>query len=72
MAWQLHASRKRNPAAQTGLKAYGLDPPQLLLDFQLQNGAKHTLAMGHADFSGDSTYADRGRVKSVSLLPKSL
>ncbi len=54
------------------LKAYGLDPPQLLLEFQLQNGTKHTLALGHADFSGDSTYGIVDGATSVSLLPKSL
>src|SRR5579863_7678414 len=54
------------------LKAYGLDPPQLSLDFQLQNGAKHSLVMGNGDFSGDSVYAIVDGSKTVSLLPKTL
>lgn len=54
------------------LKAYGLDPPLLSLDFQLQNGTKHSLLMGNGDFSGDSTYAVVDGSKTVSLLPKSL
>ena len=54
------------------LKAYGLEPPQLSLDFQLQNGAKHTLVMGNGDFSGDSVYAIVDGSKTVSLLPKTL
>jgi hypothetical protein len=54
------------------LKAYGLDPPQLSLDFQLQNGTKHSLLLGQSDFSGDSTYAIVDGSNTVSLLPKSL
>ncbi len=54
------------------LKAYGLDPPQVSLDFKLQNGAKHSLLMGQADFSGESNYAIVDGSKSVALLPKSL
>jgi hypothetical protein len=54
------------------LKAYGLDPPQVSLDFQLKSGAKHTLAMGNADFSGDLAYSIVDGSKTVSLLPKSL
>jgi hypothetical protein len=59
-------------AAPDRLKAYGLEPPQLSLDFQLQNGSKHSLVMGNADFSGDSIYAIVDGAKSVSLLPKTL
>src|SRR5579859_733228 len=29
------------------LKAYGLDPPLLSLDFQMQNGMKHSLLIGN-------------------------
>jgi len=60
------------PGDPDRLKAYGLNPPQLLVEFQLQNGTKHTLVMGQADFSGDSTYSIVDGSKSVSLLPKSL
>lgn len=54
------------------LKAFGLEPPEVLVDFQLQNGTKHTLALGNADFTGDSAYAIVDGSKTVSLLPKSL
>jgi hypothetical protein len=54
------------------LKAYGLDPPQVSVDFQLQNGAKHSVLLGTGDFSGDSIYAIVDGSKTVSLVPKSL
>ena len=72
MDWRLRVWRKRSPVPPDRLKAYGLDPPQLLLDFQLQNGDEALAAMGNADFSGDSTYSIVDGSKSVSLLPKSL
>ena len=60
------------PETPERLKAYGLDPAQVSLDFQLQNGAKHSLVMGNSDFSGDSIYAVVDGAKTVSLVPKSL
>ena len=53
-------------------KVYGLDPPQVAVEFQLRNGAKHTLRIGDKDFSGDSVYAIVDGSKNVSLLPLSL
>jgi hypothetical protein len=60
------------PGTADRLKSFGLDPPQLSLDFQLRNGTKHTLLLGNADFSGDSVYAVVDGSKTVSLLPKTL
>lgn len=60
------------PGSADRLAAYGLAPAQISLEFQLQNGAEHTLLMGNADFSGDSTYSVVDGAKTVSLLPKSL
>jgi len=60
------------PGAPDRLKVYGLDPPQKLLDFQLQNGAKHTIKLGNKDFTGISVYAVIDGGKDVALLPDSL
>jgi Domain of unknown function (DUF4340) len=53
-------------------KAYGLDPPQVSVEFQLQNGAKHTLLIGDKDFTGASVYAIVDGAPNVSLLPESI
>ncbi len=53
-------------------KAYGLDPPQSSVEFQLQNGAKHTLLIGDKDFTGSSVYSIVDGAQTVSLLPESL
>jgi hypothetical protein len=50
-------------------KAYGLDSPQISIEFQLRNGAKHTLLLGKKDFTGDSVYTVVDGGQSVSLLP---
>jgi hypothetical protein len=50
-------------------KAYGLDPPRISAEWQLQNGAKHTLFLGDKDFAGDSAYAIVDGGQNVSLLP---
>lgn len=60
------------PGAPDRLKAYNLDPPQLVLDFQLQNGSKHTIRFGDRDFTGVSAYSMIDGAKDVSLLPYSL
>jgi hypothetical protein len=60
------------PGSSDRLKVYGLDPPQVALDFQLQNGAKHTLKLGNKDFTGSSVYAVVDGAKDVALLPESL
>jgi Domain of unknown function (DUF4340) len=60
------------PGTSDRRKVYGLDPPQVSLEFQLRNGAKHTLLIGNKDFSGDSVYTIIDGGQSVSLLPDSL
>ncbi|MFZ3333390.1 MAG: DUF4340 domain-containing protein, partial [Candidatus Acidiferrales bacterium] len=60
------------PGAPDRLKAYGLDPAAVLLDFQLKNGTKHSLKLGKKDFTGVSVYALADNAKDVALLPESL
>jgi hypothetical protein len=60
------------PGAPDRLKAYGLEPPGVLLDFQLKNGTKHSLKLGKKDFTGVSVYALADNSKDVALLPESL
>jgi len=60
------------PGTPDRLKVFGLDPPAILIEFQLQNGAKHTLELGHKDFTGISIYAIVDAAKDVALLPESL
>lgn len=57
------------PGTEDRRKAYGLDPPQASIEFELQNGAKHTLLIGNKDFSGDSVYTIVDGAQSVDLLP---
>jgi hypothetical protein len=60
------------PGTDDRRKAYGLEPPQASIEFQLQNGSKHTLLIGNKDFSGDSVYTVIDRGQSVALLPAAL
>jgi hypothetical protein len=60
------------PGTPDRLKVFGLDPPAVLLDFQLQNGTKHTLELGNKDFTGISVYTIIDSAKDVALLPESL
>jgi hypothetical protein len=53
-------------------KAFGLDPPQTSVEFQLANGSKHTILIGDKDFTGDSAYTVVDNGQSVSLLPQLL
>jgi hypothetical protein len=71
---QLAAARvsETEPGAADRRKVYGLDPPRLSVEFQLQNGAKHTLLIGDKDFSGDSVYTIVDGGQNVSLLPMTL
>lgn len=59
------------PGTPDRRKAYGLDPPQLSIEFQLRNGAKHSLQIGDKDFTGASVYTIVDGGQSVSLLPQS-
>jgi Domain of unknown function (DUF4340) len=60
------------PGTADRRKAYGLDPPQASLEFEVGNGAKHTLLIGNKDFSGDSVYTIIDGGQRVALLPASL
>jgi len=60
------------PGTPDRLKVYGLDPPVVSIDFQLQNGSKHSLKMGGPDFTGTSVYAILDGASDVALVPQSL
>jgi hypothetical protein len=60
------------PGSADRRKVYGLDPPQVSLEFQLRNGSKHTILIGLKDFSGDSAYTIIDGAQNVSLLPQLL
>jgi Domain of unknown function (DUF4340) len=60
------------PGTPDRLKVYGLDPPDVGLDFQLKNGAKHSVLLGKKDFTGDAVYAVVDHGTNVALLPESL
>jgi Domain of unknown function (DUF4340) len=53
-------------------KAFGLDPPQASVEFQLANGSKHAILIGDKDFTGESAYTIVDNGQSVSLLPQLL
>lgn len=60
------------PGTPDRLKAYGLNPAHVSLEFQLKNGTKHTVLLGDKDFTGSDVYSVVDGSKSVSLLPLSL
>jgi hypothetical protein len=60
------------PGSADRRKVYGLDPPQVSLEFQLRNASKHTILIGLKDFSGDSAYTIIDGAQNVSLLPQLL
>jgi len=60
------------PGTPDRLKVFGLDPPAVELDFQLQNGSKHSLKLGGKDFTGISVYAILDGGKDVALVPQTL
>ncbi len=53
-------------------KAFGLDPPQLSIDFQLASGSKHSVELGNQDFTQEYVYAIVDNGQSVALLPELL
>jgi len=57
------------PGTPERRKAYGLDPPQGSIEFALQSGAKHTLALGNKDFTDSDVYAVIDGGSNVALLP---
>jgi hypothetical protein len=60
------------PGGADRRKVYGLDPPSASLEFQLQNGSKHTLLIGNNDFTGTSVYTIIDGGPNVALLPQTL
>jgi Domain of unknown function (DUF4340) len=60
------------PGTEDRRKAYGLDPAQLSIEFQMANGAKHSILVGNADFTNENVYAIIDGGQSVSLLPQVL
>jgi Domain of unknown function (DUF4340) len=60
------------PGTADRRKVYGLDPPQVSLEFQLRNGSKHTILIGDRDFAGDAAYTIVDGAQNVSLLPELL
>lgn len=60
------------PYAPDRLKAFGLDPAKVSVEFQTKSGAKHTLLIGDKVFDGSSVYAIVDGAKSVSVLPDSV
>lgn len=60
------------PGTPDRLKAYGLDPAEVSIDFQLKTGAKHTLLLGNRGFAGTSVYSVADGSKNVLMLPVSL
>ncbi len=74
IADQLASARvsETEPGTPDRRKVYGLDPPQVSLEFQLRNGSKHSVLIGSKDFAGDSAYTIVDGAQNVSLLPESL
>ena len=71
---QLASARvaQTEPGTPDRLKVFGLETPDVALDFQPKNGAKHSLRLGKKDFTGVSVYAIVDSAKDVALLPESL
>jgi hypothetical protein len=71
---QLASARvaQTEPGTPDRLKVFGLDPPDVVLDFRMKSGAKHSLRLGKKDFTGVSVYAIVDNAKDVVLLPESL
>jgi hypothetical protein len=71
---QLASARvaQTEPGTPDRLKVFGLETPDVTLDFQMKNGAKHSLRLGKKDFTGVSVYAIVDSAKDVALLPESL
>ncbi|HKS81819.1 MAG TPA: DUF4340 domain-containing protein [Candidatus Acidoferrales bacterium] len=60
------------PGTPDRLSAFGLSTPAVSVEFQLQDGKKHSLLLGNKDFTGIYAYAIVDGAKDVSLLPESL
>ncbi len=60
------------PGTPDRLKAYGLDTPEVSMEFTLKNGSKHSVLLGNKDFTEIYAYGILDGGRSVSLLPESL
>jgi hypothetical protein len=60
------------PGSADRRKAFGLDPPQISIDFELASGQKHSVQLGNQDFTMEYVYAVVDKGQSVSLLPQLL
>jgi Domain of unknown function (DUF4340) len=66
------SSSQSEPGTPDRLKAYGLDPGSIAIDFTTKKGAKHKVLLGNKDFTGDDVYAVVDSQQKVTLLPNSL
>lgn len=57
------------PVTADNRKDFGLNPPQLSVDFQLRDGQKHSLLLGNKDFSGTDVYTIVDDQPKISLMP---
>lgn len=60
------------PGSPDRLKAFGLDPGAISIEFESKGGSKHTLLLGDKNFTGESVYALADGGKTVDLLPQTL
>lgn len=60
------------PGTPDRLKAFGLDPGSISIEFEAKGGAKHALLLGDKDFTGESVYGLADAGKTVDLLPQTL
>jgi hypothetical protein len=60
------------PGAPDRLKAFGLQPGAISIDFKLKNGTSHRILLGDKDFTAENVYALLDSSADVSLLPVSL
>jgi hypothetical protein len=60
------------PGSPDRLKAYGLQPGDVSIEFKLKNGTTHKILLGDKDFTGENVYATIDSGTDVSLLPLSL
>ena len=74
IADQLAGARvsQTEPGSADRRKVFGLDPPGLSIDFQLANGARHSVQLGDQDFGKENVYAIIDGGQSVALLPQLL
>src|SRR5215831_5109798 len=66
------SSSTSEPGTPDRLKAYGLDPGALQIEFTVKGGAKHKILLGDKDFTGSYVYSVVDSAQNVTLLPISL